>query len=108
MSLRLRRRFGFAGGALTAYEDERVGVSGETRTVRRIQRSVTSDLLISEIERPEIRPMRDIVATIQPEQDDIVRADAARPSACRARPAPGRPRWACTGSRTCCTRTRSR
>ena len=30
-----------------------------------------------------------------------------RPSACRARPAPGRPRSGCTGSRTCCTRTAS-
>ena len=33
-----------------------------------------SDILESEIERPRTGPMRDIVATIQPEQDRIVRA----------------------------------
>ena len=32
MGLTLRRRFGFAGGALTAYEDERFSATGETRT----------------------------------------------------------------------------
>ena len=31
MGLTLRRRFGFAGGALTAYEDERFAPDGETR-----------------------------------------------------------------------------
>ena len=34
-----------------------------------------SDLLREEIERPRVGPMRDIVATIQPDQDDLVRAD---------------------------------
>src|SRR5215471_9361667 len=33
-----------------------------------------SRILIEEIERPRSGPMRDIVATIQPDQDDIVRA----------------------------------
>src|SRR3954470_20525867 len=46
-----RRRFGFADG------DEH-----------------ESGLLRAEIERPRSGPMRDIVATIQPEQDEIVRA----------------------------------
>ncbi|QFQ98387.1 AAA family ATPase [Streptomyces phaeolivaceus] len=32
-------------------------------------------LLAAEIERPRLGPMRDIAATIQPEQDDLVRAD---------------------------------
>ncbi|WP_371579108.1 AAA family ATPase [Streptomyces sp. NBC_01314] len=32
-------------------------------------------LLAVEIERPRLGPMRDIAATIQPEQDDLVRAD---------------------------------
>ena len=69
----------------------------------------TSNLLISEIERPRSGPMRDIVATIQPEQDDIVRADAGhhRVRAGRAGHREDRGR-ACTASRTCCTRTRSR
>jgi DNA helicase IV len=64
MGLGLRRRFGFDGGRLTAYEDEDFS-SGATAESR---------ILIDEIERPRIGPMRDIVATIQPEQDDIVRA----------------------------------
>ena len=36
---------------------------------------LASDLLREEIERPRVGPMRDIVATIQPDQDDLVRAD---------------------------------
>jgi DNA helicase IV len=67
MDLELRRRFGFSGGELTAYEDERFG--GAAPAVHQ-----TSKILIDEIERPRSGPMRDIVATIQPDQDDIVRA----------------------------------
>jgi DNA helicase IV len=62
----LRRRFGYAGGELTAYEDERLTDPDEAEA--------TSQLLQQEIERPRVGPMRDIVATIQPEQDEIVRA----------------------------------
>ncbi|WP_457538455.1 HelD family protein [Streptomyces filamentosus] len=63
----LRRRFGYTGGELTAYEDERLSDPGELER--------TSRLLQAEIERPRVGPMRDIVATIQPEQDEIVRSD---------------------------------
>ncbi|ARF56926.1 HelD family protein [Streptomyces gilvosporeus] len=66
MDLKLRRRFGYTGGELTAYEDEHLADPAETAR--------TSALLQSEIERPRVGPMRDIVATIQPEQDEIVRA----------------------------------
>ncbi|MGY1601315.1 HelD family protein [Geodermatophilus sp. SYSU D00815] len=59
-----RRRFGFAGGELTGYEDELLGAGDEHE----------SEFLRREIERPRSGPMRDIVATIQPEQDEIVRA----------------------------------
>ncbi|MFD6417324.1 HelD family protein [Streptomyces sp. NPDC060194] len=62
----LRRRFGYTGGELTAYEDEHLTDPAETER--------TSALLQAEIERPRVGPMRDIVATIQPEQDEIVRA----------------------------------
>jgi DNA helicase IV len=31
--------------------------------------------MAAEIERPRVGPMRDIVATIQPEQDELVRAE---------------------------------
>ncbi|MFI1100838.1 HelD family protein [Streptomyces melanogenes] len=62
----LRRRFGYTGGDLTAYEDEHLTDPAEAAT--------TSKLLQAEIERPRVGPMRDIVATIQPEQDEIVRS----------------------------------
>jgi DNA helicase IV len=91
MGLTLRRRFGFSGGALTAFEDERFSLSGETRT--RSEESgakPASNLLISEIERPRSGPMRDIVATIQPEQDDIVRADAATTVCVQGAPGTGK------------------
>jgi DNA helicase IV len=71
MGLELRRRFGFAGGELTAYEDERFGGSTTASYEKK-----TSQILIDEIERPRSGPMRDIVATIQPDQDEIVRAGA--------------------------------
>ncbi|MEE1929639.1 AAA family ATPase [Streptomyces sp. TRM 70351] len=64
----LRRRFGYTGGNLTAYEDEHLTGPGEEADEQ------TSALLQREIERPRVGPMRDIVATIQPEQDAIVRA----------------------------------
>ncbi|WP_428934843.1 HelD family protein [Streptomyces sp. ACT015] len=62
----LRRRFGYTGGDLTAYEDEHLSDPAEAAR--------TSQLLQREIERPRVGPMRDIVATIQPEQDEIVRS----------------------------------
>ena len=69
MGIRLRRRFGFVRGRITAYEDEHL-----TDTHEGEQRS---RILTEEIERPRVGPMRDIVATIQPEQDAIVRASLA-------------------------------
>ncbi|MEU5333569.1 UvrD-helicase domain-containing protein [Streptomyces asoensis] len=66
MDVGLRRRFGYTGGDLTAYEDEHLSDPAETAR--------TSALLQREIERPRVGPMRDIVATIQPEQDEIVRS----------------------------------
>ncbi len=69
MNLRLRRRFGFAGGTLTAYEDETFDAPTS------VDELATSRILTEEIERPRVGPMRDIVATIQPDQDEIVRAD---------------------------------
>ncbi|NYV78049.1 ATP-binding domain-containing protein [Streptomyces sp. UH6] len=66
MDVGLRRRFGYTGGDLTAYEDEHLTDPAEAET--------TSRLLQQEIEKPRVGPMRDIVATIQPEQDEIVRS----------------------------------
>ncbi|MEV0442547.1 ATP-binding domain-containing protein [Streptomyces spectabilis] len=69
MDVTLRRRFGYTGGDLTAYEDEHLTDGTEAEQV--------SKLLKEEIERPRVGPMRDIVATIQPEQDEIVRSGLA-------------------------------
>src|SRR5829696_5078033 len=44
------------------------------RHVRDAAGDSASEFLRAEIERPRSGPMRDIVATIQPDQDDIVRA----------------------------------
>ncbi|MGW3077124.1 MULTISPECIES: HelD family protein [unclassified Kitasatospora] len=67
MDVERRRRFGYTGGELTAYEDEHLTDPTESEQ--------TSALLAAEIEKPRVGPMRDIVATIQPEQDEIVRSD---------------------------------
>ncbi|MFF4824955.1 HelD family protein [Streptomyces sp. NPDC001312] len=69
MNVALRRRFGYTGGDLTAYEDEHLSDPAEPSGA-----ATTSKLLQQEIERPRVGPMRDIVATIQPEQDEIVRS----------------------------------
>ncbi|MER7882180.1 UvrD-helicase domain-containing protein [Streptomyces fimicarius] len=66
----LRRRFGYTAGELTAYEDEHLTDPAEDGPGA----EHTSRLLQAEIERPRVGPMRDIVATIQPEQDEIVRS----------------------------------
>jgi DNA helicase IV len=110
MNLELRRRFGFSGGELTAYEDE------PFTTDRSAENSASpggrppalpsggtppgppdprgehqpSRILIDEIERPRSGPMRDIVATIQPDQDDIVRADAAQTVCVQGAPGTGK------------------
>ncbi|HEX9999872.1 MAG TPA: AAA family ATPase [Actinoplanes sp.] len=63
----VRRRFGFVHGELTSFEDEHLDRGEEL--------GATSRILAAEIERPRVGPMRDIVATIQPEQDELVRAD---------------------------------
>ncbi|MFF3939243.1 HelD family protein [Streptomyces phaeofaciens] len=68
----VRRRFGWAPGSrgdsadLTGLEDEHLARGESTGP---------GGILTSEIERPRVGPMRDIAATIQPEQDDLVRGD---------------------------------
>jgi hypothetical protein len=103
MGLRRRRRFGFSGGDLTAYEDEvftedftgdgaRGGQRDRSDGLGRAGRDdkEPSALLVAEIERPRSGPMRDIVATIQPEQDDIVRADASQTVCVQGAPGTGK------------------
>ncbi|MFL5999702.1 MAG: HelD family protein [Streptomyces sp.] len=72
----VRRRFGWAPGSkgesadLTGLEDEHLRDGGPPQPQ-------VSDIVTREIERPRVGPMRDIAATIQPEQDDLVRGDLA-------------------------------
>ena len=92
MNLARRRRFGFSGGDLTAYEDELfagAGAPGPDRSAP-VPATRPSQILIDEIERPRSGPMRDIVATIQPDQDDIVRADAAQTVCVQGAPGTGK------------------
>jgi DNA helicase IV len=83
MGLALRRRFGFAGAELTAYEDEKFAAGMPAA-------GGVSAIMLAEIERPRSGPMRDIVATIQPDQDDIVRADADQTVCVQGAPGTGK------------------
>ncbi|MDI3388282.1 AAA family ATPase [Streptomyces sp. B-S-A8] len=77
--VRVRRRFGWAPGGtgepgdLTGLEDEHLGddLDGDLDD----ERPGSGMILAGEIERPRVGPMRDIAATIQPDQDDLVRRD---------------------------------
>ncbi|MGN6245707.1 MAG: HelD family protein [Motilibacteraceae bacterium] len=82
MGVTLRRRYGFERGRLTAYEDEHLTDTTEADRA--------SGILAAEIERPRTGPMRDIVATIQPEQDLIVRADVHRTLVVQGAPGTGK------------------
>jgi DNA helicase IV len=82
LGLRKRRRYGFVRGRLTGYEDESFLPDAAVEEY--------SAILESEIERPRVGPMRDIVATIQPEQDVIVRADLARSVCVQGAPGTGK------------------
>lgn len=83
MGVARRRRFGFQHGALTAFEDEQL--TGDDAAD-----DDYSALLEAEIERPRVGPMRDIVATIQPEQDVIVRSDLSRSVCVQGAPGTGK------------------
>lgn len=82
MGVRLRRRFGYDRGSITAMEDEHLLDSAEPEA--------RSQILASEIERPRVGPMRDIVATIQPEQDALVRVDASTTVCIQGAPGTGK------------------
>ena len=88
MGLELRRRFGFSGGELTAYEDEELGGPAADRVPA--SGLAASRIMIEEIERPRSGPMRDIVATIAPDQDDIVRAGSDQTVCVQGAPGTGK------------------
>ncbi|PAZ13257.1 AAA family ATPase [Streptomyces sp. SA15] len=98
----VRRRFGWApcsrgdSADLTGLEDEhldRAESRSESRAESRSESrsgSRTSDIVAREIERPRVGPMRDIAATIQPEQDDLVRGDLATSVCVQGAPGTGK------------------
>lgn len=91
MGVRHRRRFGFSSGRLTAFEDEelvRPAVPADEQAPA--PGHEPSQILESEIERPRTGPMRDIVATIQPEQDSIVRASLSQSLCVQGAPGTGK------------------
>ncbi|GAX57040.1 HelD family protein [Streptomyces olivochromogenes] len=103
----VRRRFGWAPGSrgdsadLTGLEDEHIGGGRPDRDGHRDEggrgdrshegTSVPeSRILTGEIERPRVGPMRDIAATIQPEQDHLVRGDLAMSVCVQGAPGTGK------------------
>jgi len=82
MGVDRRRRFGFQHGSLTSFEDEDLTGGGPE--------SEYSAILEQEIQRPRVGPMRDIVATIQPEQDVIVRSDLSQSICVQGAPGTGK------------------
>jgi DNA helicase IV len=84
-----RRRFGFAEGELTGYEDELLAAGDEHESAS-LRDHLESRVLLQEIERPRTGPMRDIVATIQPDQDDIVRAPLSESICVQGAPGTGK------------------
>jgi DNA helicase IV len=91
LGLARRRRFGFSGGQLTAYEDELFGPpAGRPDGDLRTGPAALSQIVLDEIERPRSGSMRDIVATIQPEQDTIVRAEATESLCVQGAPGTGK------------------
>ncbi|MFF3451010.1 HelD family protein [Streptomyces sp. NPDC002667] len=93
----VRRRFGWAPGSrgdsadLTGLEDEPLGAEPTgPGTDGGGALAPAGSILAEEIERPRVGPMRDIAATIQPEQDDLVRADLAASVCVQGAPGTGK------------------
>ncbi|MEU8644652.1 AAA family ATPase [Streptomyces sp. NPDC048674] len=94
----VRRRFGWAPGSrgdsadLTGLEDEPIGAGrpGDRGDGADAGVPGVSRILAGEIERPRVGPMRDIAATIQPEQDELVRGDLASSVCVQGAPGTGK------------------
>ncbi|MGW1068778.1 HelD family protein [Streptomyces aureus] len=96
----VRRRFGWAPGGsgnsadLTGLEDEPLAAgpteSAVVGSAEGVAGAPAGSILAEEIERPRVGPMRDIAATIQPEQDDLVRAELASSVCVQGAPGTGK------------------
>ncbi|MEV7359558.1 AAA family ATPase [Kitasatospora sp. NPDC091276] len=91
LGLARRRRFGWAPSSPGAPEDL-TGLEDEylSRAEARGGRRGAGGILTAEIERPRTGPMRDIVATIQPEQDALVRGGLAESVCVQGAPGSGK------------------
>ncbi|MCS7479510.1 HelD family protein [Umezawaea endophytica] len=76
-----RRRFGFSDDTMTGYDDEHLTPEFDDGL---------SDFVRRQIELAHYGPMRDIVATIQPDQDHVVRRDATRALVVQGGPGTGK------------------
>lgn len=77
-----------AGAAVGADSDSGAGVGEGAAVLSGTGQG--SSILAEEIERPRVGPMRDIAATIQPEQDDLVRADLSASVCVQGAPGTGK------------------
>ncbi|MFD5469961.1 HelD family protein [Streptomyces sp. NPDC127105] len=85
----VRRRFGWAPWSHGAPEDL-TGLEDEHLDHARDDGDTASAIVAAEIERPRLGPMRDIVATIQPEQDDLVRSELTESVCVQGAPGSGK------------------
>ncbi|MEU5160780.1 AAA family ATPase [Streptomyces sp. NPDC020875] len=99
--VRIRRRYGWAplatglSAELTGFEDEYLeGAPAPAATADAADAGQPlgplSPLVTAELERPRVGPMRDIAATIQPEQDDLVRSGLAETVCVQGAPGTGK------------------
>ncbi|MGQ4398825.1 AAA family ATPase [Streptomyces hayashii] len=92
----VRRRFGWAPGSrggsadLTGLEDEHLDAGERPAGLGRGPVARDGGIVAREIERPRVGPMRDIAATIQPEQDDLVRGDLTESVCVQGAPGTGK------------------
>ncbi|MGW6025063.1 HelD family protein [Streptomyces sp. NPDC055214] len=92
----VRRRFGWAPGSkgdsadLTGLEDEPLADGSKPDGTPLTPPPPSSRILAGEIECPRVGPMRDIAATIQPEQDDLVRGELAASVCVQGAPGTGK------------------
>ncbi|MEU3349599.1 AAA family ATPase [Streptomyces sp. NPDC006700] len=85
----VRRRFGWAPWSHGAPEDL-TGLEDEHLDHAREDGDTASAIVATEIERPRLGPMRDIVATIQPEQDNLVRSELTESVCVQGAPGSGK------------------
>ncbi|MFD8750686.1 HelD family protein [Kitasatospora sp. NPDC059577] len=93
LGLARRRRFGWAPWSLgrpeelTGLEDEHLDEPAPSGPAGS---GTAGGILAAEIERPRTGPMRDIVATIQPEQDELVRGEPSESVCVQGAPGSGK------------------